>query len=150
MRLYPILAACALIWLPAFAQPAFAQTVEQDGANDSYGLKTERAERVFLKYHRSIHAEEACNDRSFSPSDRLAMDRFVMERMQANAPDVAVGAARLLTLSRLADNQMDDRIGAQGCDGAEVKKSLQFFDERLAGMVAAAPEKSATESPAGQ
>ena len=123
--------------------PAFAQTVEQDGANDRYGIKTERAERVFLKYHRSIRAEESCNGRKFSDGDRVAMETTIGQRMQANSPDVAVGAARLLTLRPIADNQMDDMIDDQGCDGADVKKALQFFDDHLAS--AALPPEPATE-----
>ncbi len=128
--------------------PASAQTVEQDGANDQYGLKTEFAERVFLKYHRAIHAEEACNDRSFSPQDRLSMEQIIAGRMSANSPEVAVGAARLRTLRGVADDQMDDMIDKEDCTGADVQKALHFFDEHLASVSPppAEPPQSLTKS----
>ncbi len=148
-----ILLAAACVFLTT---PLFAQTVEQDGANDSYGLKTELAERVFLKYHKAIDAEEKCNKRQFSPSDSQAMEETIAGRMVANSPDVAVGAARLLTLNAVANDQTAALISDEGCDGDRVKKLLAFFDQRLAGNVsasvsaAAGPEPLTDQGPARQ
>ncbi len=141
MQRYLALAACLFVSLPALAQ-----TVEQDGPQDKYSLKTERAQHTFLTYHMAMRAAESCRNASFSADDRAAMEKATASQMSADSPDVAIGAARLLTLVRKADDDMDRIISRDGCDGQKTKDSLQFFDAHLA----SAPGVSAPPPAEGQ
>ena len=116
------LAACLVISLPAVAQ-----TVEQDGPEDEYSTATERAQGVFLQYNGAIRAEHKCHNRDFSPSDQTALQKVTAEKMVEVSPNVALGAARLLTLVDKADDNMDRLISREGCDGQKVKAALQLY-----------------------
>jgi hypothetical protein len=127
-------AAAATLVLLTVASPAWAQTVEQDGAGDEYSVATERAQTVFLDYQMSIDAEADCRQMVFSADDRMALDRAIAQQMVAESPNVSLGAGRLLNARRVAADQMDRLVAREGCDGQTVKKSLAFYEERLANV----------------
>ncbi len=125
------------LWLVAclsISCPAFAQTVEQDGPLDKYSTATERAQGTFLAYHEAMRAEESCRQHSFSPGDRTALEKATADQMFADSPQIAIGAARLLTLVRKADDDMDALVAREGCNGQKVKKSLALYEDKLAAV----------------
>ena len=132
-----------LLFAVLMAMPAAvsAQTVEQDGKNDEYSMKTQAAERVFDQYYEAIEAKQVCSGAKFSADDMLAFDKVTASEMVATSPDISYGAGRLLNMRRKSENTMDRLVNREGCTGQKVKKSLAFFDERLANArpVQAAP-----------
>jgi hypothetical protein len=132
--MHKFIAAAATLVLLTASQPSWAQTVEQDGPEDEYSVATEHAQNVFLDYHRAVRAEVDCRQAAFSSDDMLAIDRATAQQMVAESPQISMGAARLLTLRGMADDQMDHIVSREGCDGQKVKKALAFYDERLANV----------------
>ncbi len=124
----------ALLGLILSASPLAAQTVEQEGADDEYAMATQRAENVYVNYHKAMEAEMLCNDKSFDQADRLAMERVTADRMTAVSPQVTIGAARLMWFRDKASGDMEDIVDDQGCDDPRVKKYLAFFRQRLAAV----------------
>jgi hypothetical protein len=117
MKIHAALFLALLMALPAVA--VSAQTVEQDGRNDEYSMKTEAAEQVFDQYYESIEAKQLCSGATAT-------------EMVTVSPDISYGAGRLLNLRRHSEAAMDSLVNREGCNGQKVKKSLAFFDERLA------------------
>jgi hypothetical protein len=115
----------ALLFIP----PALAQTVEQDGANDSYSLATERAQNTFLAYQGALEAARRCDHLSFSADELLTFDRKIAAEMAAVAPNVALGAARLQNLRRDAQDDIRSRIWHQGCAGPDPTAALDRFNQ---------------------
>lgn len=111
-----------------FTSPAQAQTVEQDGAADSYSVATVRAQNTFLAYQGSLEAARKCQHRSFDATELLDLDRKIALEMAEVAPNVAIGAARLQNLRRNAEDDMDHRVRAQGCGGPDPSTALDRFN----------------------
>ena len=120
-----------LFTLALFAAPVFAQTVEQDGAVDSYSLATARAEHIFIADQGAIEAERKCHDRTFPPGDLSALNDKIAAEMAAAAPAIALGGARLINLRQQAEGDIDSKIGREGCDGNTASDALEIFRRRL-------------------
>ena len=131
MNLSNIALALPLV-IASFATSASAQTVEQDGKNDEYSMKTQAAEQVFVQYHQAIEAKQRCMPTQFSADDLAAFDKATASEMVAVSPDISYGAGRLLNLRRQTESATDRLVDREGCKGQKVKKELAFFDDRLA------------------